>query len=165
MAEIVSLFRGDDLPERHFDFFRFFDVINQTDAVAETYAVGICHDRRLSEHVPHDEVGAFSSHAGKRKKFVEIIRHPAAVFIAEHTHAGADVSCFTFAKTTGADDFFDLFGLCLGEGVDVGIFCVKILNHHIDPGVGALRRKAHADQKLPGLVIVQGAGCLGIFFF
>ena len=58
MTEIASFFRRNDLPQFHLYFLRLLDSVYKTHAIHQTDTVGICYDRRLSEHIPHDQVRA-----------------------------------------------------------------------------------------------------------
>ena len=65
VAEIISLFRRNDLPELAFHLRRLFDPVDKTDEIAQADTVGIRDDRGFAEHVAHDQVGALAPHAGQ----------------------------------------------------------------------------------------------------
>ena len=65
MTEITALFRGDDLPELHLDFFRILYAVNQSHPVRQTNAMRIRHDSWLSEYLAHDQICALSPDARK----------------------------------------------------------------------------------------------------
>ena len=65
VAEIIALFRRDDLPESHLHFFRLLDPVHKTDPVRQADTVGISDDRRLPEYIPHNKVCTLSSNARK----------------------------------------------------------------------------------------------------
>ena len=125
--------------------------------------MGVGDDGRLAEHVPHDEVGAFAAYAGQGQQLFKGGGHLAVVFVPQDAHAGRDVPRLGAPQPAGLDDGFDLFRLGGGQGGHPGVLGKQILHHHVDPGVGALGRQADADQQLPGVGIVQGAGGVGVF--
>ena len=53
VAEVVAFFRRDDLPERHFDFFRIL-FVDETDTVTQADTVRVSDDRRLAKYIAHD---------------------------------------------------------------------------------------------------------------
>lgn len=61
VAQIVAFFRRNDLPQFHFYFLWIFDVIHQSDPVAQADAVRVRHDRRFSKYISHNQIGTFAS--------------------------------------------------------------------------------------------------------
>ena len=51
VAEIIALFRRDDLPESHLHFFLLLDPVHKTDPVRQADTVGISDDRRFPEYL------------------------------------------------------------------------------------------------------------------
>ena len=62
MAELISLFRWNDLPQSHFYLLRLFDPIYQPHPVHQADTMGIRYDRRFSKDVTHDQIGTFASY-------------------------------------------------------------------------------------------------------
>ena len=125
----------------------------------------IRNDRRFAKNISHDQVGTFSSDTGKLEKCIEILRNLVMILLVEDTHARADVTGFTFSQAAGADNCFNIlrFGSC--QCGNIRIFCVEILDNNIDAGIGTLCCQTDAYQKLPGIVVIQSAVCVRIFFF
>ena len=61
VAQIVAFFRRNDLPQFHFYFLWIFDVIHQSDPVAQADTVRVRHDRRFSKYISHNQIGTFAS--------------------------------------------------------------------------------------------------------
>ena len=117
--------------------------------------MGIRHNGRFSEDISHDEIGALPSHTRQVQKSVKIVRHPAAVFIPQYLHTGADIPGLTLSQSTRPYNFLDLIHRSLRHRIDIRVFFIEILYHHIDPGVCALRRQPYTNKQLPRLVIVK----------
>ena len=163
VAKVAALLGRDDLPQQHLHLLGLFDVVHQADAVAQPDAVGIGDDGRLAEHVPHDEVGALAADAGQGQQFFKGGGHLAVVFVPQYAHTGRDVPRLGVAQAAGLDDGLDVLRLGGGQGGHPRILGKELLHHHVDPRVGALGRQPDADQQLPGVGVVQGAGGVGIF--
>ena len=63
VAKIVAFLRRYDLPQRSLYLCRIFDIIHQSNEIAEPYTVGVRDDSRLSEHISHHKVCALPTHA------------------------------------------------------------------------------------------------------
>ena len=165
MAELVAFLWRDDFPKSLFHLGGLLHVIDKADEIAEADAVRVGHDGRLSVNVAENEVGALSADAGERKKLLHVVRNNVMVLLMENLHACTDVACLGAAKSAGADNGFDFLRRSGSKRCDIRIFLQKIHHHHIDPRVGALRGKTHADKKLPGILIVQRTLCVRVFLF
>ena len=146
VAEVISFFGGDDLPQFALYFRGFFDVVNEADQVAEADAVGIGNDGRFAEDIAHNEVGALAADTGQGKKFFKGLRHVIVIFLVQDAHAGADVTGFAAAESAGTDDLFNLFRLRGSECSDVGEFFIEKGCDLVDAGVGTLGSQANAHQ-------------------
>ena len=122
VAEIASFFRGNDFPECHLYLFRILYVIHKTDAICEADTVGVSDDGRFLEYISHNQIGTFSPYAGKLQQSLEVLRDFGTILVPKHFHASADVSGFTFSKTAGAYDLFDILNICVSQSVDTGVF-------------------------------------------
>ena len=103
VAEVIALFRRDDLPEFALYLCRLFDVVDEADQVAETDAVGVGDDGRLAEDIAHDKVCALAADAGQGQELFECLRHMIIVLLVQDAHAGADVAGLAAAQAAGAD--------------------------------------------------------------
>ena len=83
----------------------------------------------------------------------------------EDPHTGTDISCLTFSQSAWLYDRFNFLRLCFCQRFYIRIFCIKIFYHYVYSGICTLRCKAYTDQKLPRLIIIQGASRIGIFVF
>ena len=81
MAEVVPFLWRDDLPQRHLHLFRLLYAVHQTDPVHQADTMGIRYDRRLPEHIPHDQVRALAPHPRELKELVELIRYLSAIVL------------------------------------------------------------------------------------
>ena len=63
VAEIIPLFRRDDLPQCCLHLARLFHIVHQADEICEADAVGVGDDGRLSEHIAQHQVRTFSANA------------------------------------------------------------------------------------------------------
>ena len=106
VAEIASFFRRNDLPQSHLHLLRFFYIIHQTHAVRQPDTMCIRHNSRFSEYIPHDQIGALSSHSRKLLKRVKVFGNLSSVFIPEHPHTSADISGFTVTQSAGLHNGF-----------------------------------------------------------
>ena len=165
VAQVTAFLRRNDLPQGHLHLLRLLDAIHQSDFIAQPDAVGVCDDGGLAEHITHDQVGALAAHAGQCQQLFKGGGHFAVVFIPQYPHTGRDIPGLAAAQPTGLDNGFNLLGLCRSQCCYIGIFCKQVLYHNVHPGIGALGRQPDADQQLPGVVIIQRAGCIRIFCF
>ena len=124
VAEITAFFRRNDLPQFLFDFCRFLNAVHQADAVAQPDAVGVSHDGRLAEHIPHNQVGAFAADSRKFQQFIKIIRDFSIIFITEHAHTCTDIPRFTLAQSAWSYNFFDLFRCGFCQCIDIRVLCI-----------------------------------------
>ena len=122
VAETASFFRGNDFPECHLHLFRILYIIYKADAVCKPDTVGVSDDGRFPEYVSHNQIGTFTPYTGKLQQSLEILRDSGTKLIPKHFHASADVSCLTFSKAAGTYDLFDILNVCVGQGVNTGVF-------------------------------------------
>ena len=54
--------------------------------------MGVCHNGRLTEDIPHDQIGTFPAYSRQSQQLVKVIRHFPLIFIPKDLHAGADIS-------------------------------------------------------------------------
>ena len=155
VAEITAFFRRNDLPQFLFDFCRFLNAVHQADAVAQPDAVGVSHDGRLAEHIPHNQVGAFAAHTGQAQQRVKVAGHFAAVFIPQLAHTGRNIPRLAAPQAAGFYNGFDFFRFGRCQRFHTGISGKQVLHHHVYTGVGALCRQPYRHQQLPGVVIIQ----------
>ena len=124
VAEIIPLFRRNDLPELAFHLRRLFDPVDKTDEIAQADTVGIRDDRGFAENVAHDQIRALSPHAGKCQKLFKRLRHMIVVFFMQDPHTGTDITRLAAAETTGADDLLDLLRLRCRQCRDIREFFI-----------------------------------------
>ena len=165
MAEAVSLLGGNDLPQLLLDLGRVLAVVHKTDAVAQANAVGICHDGRLAEDIPHYQVGAFAANPRQGEQRIKIIGHTAVKFIPQHPHTGGNIPRLAVAQPAGLDNGFDLLRAGGGQLPDAGKPGKQLLHNNIPPCIGALGCQTHRHQQLPCVVIVQRAVTCRVFSF
>ena len=165
MAQVAALFGRDDLPQCHFHLLRFFDAVHQTDLIAQADAVGVRYDGRLAEHIAHDKVRALPAHAGQRQQLFKGGGHLAVVPVTQHPHTGRDIPRLAAAQPARLDDGFDVLRFGSGQRRHIGVLCKQVLHDDVHPRVGALCSQPHADQQLPGVVVVQCAACVWVFLF
>ena len=165
VAEVIALFRRDDLPEFALYLCRLFDVVDEADQVAEADAVGVGDDGRFAEDVAHDKVCALSADAGQSQELFEGLRHMVVVLVVKDAHTGTDVAGLAAAQAAGADDLLDFLRFGGGKCRNVREFFVQQRCDLVHTGIGALGCKADTHQELPGLFIVQCALCDRILCF
>ena len=165
VAEIAALLGRNQLPQRHLDTLRILDPVHKADPIDKPNAMRVRHNRRLAEHISHDEVRALAAHAGKLQKLVKVIRHMSAVLVAQHFHTCADIARFAPAESAGTHNAFHVVLLRRGKRLDRGVFRIQILHHHVHAGVGALGGQPHADKQLPRLIVIERAVGVRIFLF
>ena len=164
VTEIAAFLRRHDLPERPFHLRRFLHMINQPQQIADPDAVCIGDNRRLSEHIAHDQVGALSPNTGKRQKLVKIRRNLIMIGFVQNTHAFRNIPRLAVSEPAGPDDFLYLGGIGDGQISHRRKPPVKERRDLIHPFVPALRGKTDADQQLPRVLIGQGTVRVGISF-
>ena len=165
MAELVALFRGDNCAKSLFNFGRLLDVIHESDEIRETDAVGIGDDGGLAVDITENQIGTLASDAGEREELLHGIRHDVVILLVEYRHAGMDVAGFRFAKAAGADNRFNRFGRGFSKGSNGRKRLQKVNHDDVDSGIGALGGEPHADEKLPGILIIQRTLGGRIFIF
>ena len=165
VAELVALLGRNNLPQGLLYLRRFLDVVRQPDQVAEADAVRVGYDSRLPVHISENEVRTFAPDAGKSEKLLHVVRDDVMVLLVQNLHAGADVSGLGVSETAGTNDRLDILRRGRGKCGHIREFPEQILHHDINPGIGALCGKAHADEKLPGVPVIQGAPGVRIFLF
>ncbi len=165
VAELIALLGRDDFPKSLFYLRRLLDVVCQPDQIAETDAVRVGDDGRLSIYISEDEVRALSPDAGKGQELLHVIGDDVVILFMQNLHAGADVPGLGMPETAGADNRLNFLRGSGGKRGDIREFPKKVPHDDIDPGIGALRGKPHADEKLPGVPVVQGAFGVRIFLF
>ena len=165
VAQVAAFFRRNDLPQGHFHLLRFLDAVHKADLVAQPNAVGVCYDSRLAKHIAHDKVCALAAYAGQGEQLFKGGGHLTTVFIAQHPHTGGDIPRFGVSQPAGLDDGFNVFGFRSSQRSNIGIFGKQVFHHNVHAGIGALGCQTHADQKLPGVVIIQCTAGVWVFFF
>ena len=125
--------------------------------------MGVRHDGRLAEYVPHDQIRTLAAHAGQGKQRVEIIRHMAVVPVAQHPHTGRNIPCLAVAQPAGLDDGLNIRRIRCSQFFYAGVLGKQLLHHHVYAGIGALGRQPYRHKQLPRMVIIQRAVGIGIF--
>ena len=121
--------------------------------------------RDPAKHIAHDKVCALAAYAGQGEQLFKGGGHLTTVFIAQHPHTGGDIPRFGVSQPAGLDDGFNVFGFCSSQRSNIGIFGKQVFHHNVHAGIGALGCQTHADQKLPGVVIIQCTAGIWVFFF
>lgn len=93
---------GDNLFKRELDFYGVV-ILYQTDAVGQTYAMRVNHNRRLFENIAQHEVCSLAPGSGKREQILHRIRHLAAVYVTYSAAAGDDILRFVLIKACRTD--------------------------------------------------------------
>ena len=127
--------------------------------------MGICHDGRLAEDIPHYQVGAFAANPRQGEQRIKIIGHTAVKFIPQHPHTGGNIPRLAVAQPAGLDNGFDLLRAGGGQLPDAGKPGKQLLHNNIHPCIGALGCQTHRHQQLPCVVIVQRAVTCRVFSF
>ena len=127
--------------------------------------MGVSHDGRLAEHIPHNQVGAFAAHTGQAQQRVKVAGHFAAVFIPQLAHTGRNIPRLAAPQSAGPHDLFNFLRLRGGQSGHIRVFGKQILYHNVHAGIGALCGKAHFHQQLPGVLVIQRTVRKRVFFF
>jgi hypothetical protein len=119
--------------------------------------VRVHHHAWNIEGVAEDDVGRLASDTRQRDQAVEVGRNLATM--AQHQSLGAaqDVARFVAEEAGAADHVLELERFGLGERTRVGIACEERRRHHVDAGIGALRREDRRDEQLQRRLVQQGA--------
>ena len=165
VAEIISFLRRHDLPEFPLYFGGLLNTVHQADQIAQTDAVSIRNNGGLAENVTHDQIRALSAHTWERQQLIEGFRDIVIVLFMKDLHAGGDVARFAGSQSAGSHDLLDFLCLRLCECRDRRKLFIKERSDLIYPRIRTLCCQPHAHQKLPRLIVVQRALCLGIFLF
>lgn len=165
VTELIAFFGRNDAAERTLHLLRFPDIIDKADQIAEADTVGVGDYGRLPVNISENEVGALAADAWQGKEFLHRVRDGIVILCMQNFHAGGDVAGLGMAKTAGTDNGFNLFRHGRGEGSHCGEALQEVDHDDVDPCIRALRGKAHTDQKLPGIPVVQCAFRFRIFLF
>jgi len=74
MAKAHSLLFRHERCEIEFDLV-WIGVLRESESLRQAHDVGVDADGLLPESVAKQDIGCFSSYAGKRKKFVQLVGH------------------------------------------------------------------------------------------
>ena len=165
VAEIISFLCRHDLPEFPLYFGWLLNTVHQADQIAQTDAVSIRNNGGLAENVTHDQIRALSAHTWERQQLIEGFRDIVIILFMKDLHAGGDVPCFAGPKPARPYDLLNFLCLRLCKCRDRRELFIKERGDLIYPRIRTLCCQPHAHQKLPRLIVVQRALCLGIFLF
>ena len=107
MTEIRLLLGLHDLHESLLHLFRSFAVC-KPQAIGNTDAMCICHNRRLAVDIPKNQIGDLSADPGERQKVLHRVGNLTVKFFYDDSGKILDVLCFYLIHTTGIHELFDL---------------------------------------------------------
>ena len=145
VAEIRRFFWRKNFTEFPFDFHRFFQSVHQSHAVAQTDAMGIDNDGRFAEKVTKDQIGSFSSYAGKSDQLFHRIRDFAVMPFQKCLCTQDDIFGLASEKAAGTNVFFHFCDISRSKIFQSRKACKQCRRYHVDACVGALCGKA--DRK------------------
>ena len=116
VTEIGGAFRRKYFAENCFDFFRFFQAVNQTETIGKTNAVRIYNNRAGHPvEVAEQQVCSLPSDTRKLQQFFHGVRNSAAVVPKQDGGTINDIPRLCTEKTTGVDHFLHFSYVGLSE--------------------------------------------------
>ena len=157
VAEVVGLFRRQELAERELHLLRVFGV-DEPDAVGDANGVGVRdHRARHAVDVSGDEVRGLPADALQGSELLDGRRHFPVEAVKDLVCHDDEVPRFRAEETGGADEFFDVFDICRGHLDRRRVFFKQCRRDQVHPGVRALGGQANRDQQLVRVLIGEGA--------
>ena len=162
MAEVVGLLRGQHGPQVFLHLFRG-GIGGKPQPPRDADAVGVGHHGGLAVYVPQHQVGGLAAHPGQLQQVLHVVGDFAAKLLFDHPAGAQNVLGLGPPEPAGVDELPDLLLGALTEGLQGGEAGKQCGGHQVYPGVGALGREPHGDEKLQGVGVVQGADGVGVF--
>ena len=163
MAEIAAFLRRNDFPQLPFYFSRLLYIVHQADQIAEPDAVRVRDNRRFSENISHDQIGAFSSHTRKGEKLLKVIRNLVMIFFMQYLHTAGNIPRLAGTKPARTHNFLYVPDVRLRQRPDTGKFFIQLRGNHVHPFIRTLRSQTNTDKQLPGIPVIQCASRQRVF--
>ena len=152
MAEVARFLRRERGAQRLFDAHRVLVVVNEPQTVGKADAVRVHHDRAgLPEYVAENEIGAFAPDAGERQEIVHIVRHGAAVHLAQPLRLPDEIARLAVVKAAGFYVLLHLADVGLRHGLYGWEARKERGRDEIHARVGTLRGEPYLHKQPPGV--------------
>ena len=158
MAEIRGVLRRQDFAQGHLDLYRVLQVVHQTQAVGNAYAMGVHNGGAGNvEHVAQNEIGGLAPYAGQGRQLLHGTGQLAVVFLQQDLGAGHNIPGLGVVEAAGVDILLHLFHIRLRKVPEGGEAGKKSGGDLVHPLVGALGGQTHGKKQLIVLSPVQRA--------
>ena len=151
--------RRDGLAELPLHLHRVLGPVGDAQPPGDADAVGVADIGGLAEHVPQNQIGGLSPHAGEGGEFLHGAGNLAAVPLHQLLGAGHDIPGLSVVEAAGVDVFArPRLGSASAKALqrrEAGVTAPGVTM--IDPRVGALGGQPHGEEQLVILLILQGA--------
>ena len=147
--------RRNVLFERQLGLKGRFGVGRQADAVRDAEDVRIDRHHLLLPQHRAQHVGRLAAHARQALHLLQIARNLAAELRTEHAGHAREVAGLVVGIGDALDVGVNILGRSRGHIEGRGKRLEQRGSGHVDPFVGALRRKDHRHQQLVGVGVVQ----------
>ena len=147
MAKAHALLFRHERCEIEFDLV-WIGVLRESESLRQAHDVGVDADGLLPESVAKQDIGCFSSYAGKSKKVVQFIGYFAIEAFDDLAAAVVNRASFIPVEIDLADLFFQFGQRHAGIVFRRSVFFEKIGSYSVDEFVPGLCRQYQGDQQL-----------------
>ena len=138
--------------------FRLFDVfpLSQPPALRQSVNMGVDRKSRNPESLGHHDAGRLVPDSREGLQFFKRLWDLRRVFSNQYLRESLDGFGFLRGKSTGSDDFADLFDCLSGHFVGSVRQSEQRGGHLVNAFVGALGAEQHRDQQRVGIRMIKG---------
>ena len=154
MAKPYALLFRHERCEIEFDLV-WIGVLRECESLREAHDVGVDADGLLPESVAKQDIGCFSSYAGKSKKVVQLVGHFAIEALDDLAAAVMNRASFIPIEIDFADLLFQLRHRLAGIVFRRSVFLEKNSSYSVDEIVPGLCREDQGDQQLQWVSKIQ----------
>ena len=154
MAKPYALLFWHERYEIEFDLV-WIGVLRESESLREAHDVGVDADGLLPESVAKQDIGCFSSYAGKSKKVVQLVGHFAIEALDDLAAAVVNRASFIPVEIDFADLLFQFRQRLAGVVFRGSVFLEKIDSHSVDEIVPGLCCQDQSDEQLQGIGKIQ----------
>ena len=111
VAETGLLGGFDDLFQSHLHLVGIFAAVfgGEAQLVADTDAVGVGNDGRVTVNIRQDQIGRLSTDTGQLEQLLHGVGHHAAVLLQQHDGGIFNIVCLSAEQAAGLDDLAEFF--------------------------------------------------------
>lgn len=147
MAKAHALLFRHERCEIEFDLV-WIGVLRESESLRQAHDVGVDADGLLPESVAKQDIGCFSSYAGKSEKLVQLLGYFAIEAFDDLATAVVNRFCFVAIEVDFVDLALQLRQRLAGVVFRGPVFLEKIGSYSVDEFVPGLCRQYQGDQQL-----------------